>query len=91
MEPLLQLLSNIKLDASTHPQHYLIHKYWGRKPHNIISSYIKIFTDKGDKVLDPFIGSGGVVIESNKIGRKSKSFRNNKIVFKQNHFIPKYK
>lgn len=55
--------------SKSHPQHYMLHKYWGRKPHDLVHEYIKLFTKKGDTVLDPFMGSGGVVIESNKMSR----------------------
>ena len=57
--------------AKSHPKHSLMHKYWGRKPHNIVSYYINKFSKEGDTVLDPFLGSGGVVIESNKLNRNS--------------------
>jgi hypothetical protein len=60
-----------KVKSRAHPSHYLIHKYWGRKAHNLVATYIKHFTKKGELVLDPFMGSGGVVIESKKIGRNS--------------------
>lgn len=60
-------LHNIK--ANSHPSHYLMHKYWGRKPYNVISSYITHFTEPGDIILDPFMGSGMVPIESVKNGR----------------------
>ena len=62
-------LSSVKIVPEQHPPHYLLHKYWGRKPHNLLSTYIQFFTKPGDKVLDPFMGSGGVVIESNKLNR----------------------
>jgi SAM-dependent methyltransferase len=57
------------LRGSTHPPHYLIHKYWGRKAHNLVASVIEEHTEPGDVVLDPFMGSGVAVIESNKLGR----------------------
>ncbi len=57
------------IEANAHPPHYMMHKYWGRKPHNVVSEYIKAFTKPGDTVLDPFMGSGVVVIESIKLGR----------------------
>lgn len=60
-----------KIEPKSHPSHYMMHKYWGRKAHNVISEYIKHFTNEGDVVLDPFMGSGGVVIEANKLKRKS--------------------
>lgn len=57
------------IPAKAHPAHYLMHKYWGRKPHNVVSDYISRYTSKGDVVLDPFMGSGVVPIEATKIGR----------------------
>ena len=57
--------------SQSHPNHYLMHKYWGRKAHNLVASYIQHFSKKGDTILDPFMGSGGVLIESKKIGRSS--------------------
>lgn len=63
-------LNNLRIVPKSHPSHYMLHKYWGRKPHNLVREYISIFTEPGDTVLDPFMGSGGVVIESNKIQRK---------------------
>lgn len=59
------------ITAETHPSHYMMHKYWGRKPHNVVSDYILNFTKIGDTVLDPFMGSGVVVIESLKHDRKA--------------------
>lgn len=61
-------MQNIK--AKSHPAHYLMHKYWGRKPHNVIADYIENYTKIGDKVLDPFMGSGIVPIEAIKANRK---------------------
>lgn len=57
------------LRGSTHPPHYLIHKYWGRKAHNLVADAIQEHTAPGDVVLDPFMGSGVAIIESNKLGR----------------------
>ena len=56
------------IPAKAHPAHYM-HKYWGRKPHNVVSDYIKNYTNEGDTVLDPFMGSGVTIIESVKISR----------------------
>ncbi|WP_246745129.1 DNA methyltransferase [Thiospirochaeta perfilievii] len=55
--------------AKSHPAHYLMHKYWGRKPHNVVNEYIACFTNEGDTVLEPFMGSGVTVIESLKLNR----------------------
>ncbi len=35
---------------------YSMHKYWGKKPHNIVRSFIERYTQSGDLVLDPFLG-----------------------------------
>lgn len=61
-------MTNIK--AKAHPAHYLMHKYWGRKAHNVIAKYILNYTEDGDVVLDPFMGSGIVPIEAVKHKRK---------------------
>lgn len=57
------------IPAESHPAHYLMHKYWGRKAHNVVNEYISSFTVSGDTVLEPFMGSGVTVIESIKLGR----------------------
>jgi DNA-cytosine methyltransferase len=62
---------NYSVPPQSHPKHYLMHKYWGRKAHNVISEYISHFTNENDVVLDPFMGSGVTVIESVKLNRKS--------------------
>ena len=60
--------------ARPHTPMYLIHKYWARKPHNVVSEYIKNYTKPGDVVLDPFCGSGPTPIEAIKLGRKAVGF-----------------
>ncbi len=62
---------NYALVAKTHTPTYSMHKYWARKPHNVVSEYIKNYTKKGDTVLDPFAGSGVTAIEAIKSGRKA--------------------
>ncbi|MBO7928066.1 DNA (cytosine-5-)-methyltransferase [Pseudoalteromonas sp. K222D] len=58
------------ISPKSHPAHYLMHKYWGRKPHNVVSEYIATHTQKGERVLDPFMGSGVTVIEAAKLERE---------------------
>jgi len=36
---------------------YLLHKFWARKPDNIVSQYNLYYSLEGDVVLDPFCGS----------------------------------
>jgi len=43
---------------------YAMHKYWSKKPYNIIREFILRYTEKGGIVLDPFCGSGISVTES---------------------------
>ena len=62
---------NYALVAKTHTPMYLMHKYWARKPHNVVSEYIKHYSKEGDIVLDPFSGSGVTAIEAIKLGRKA--------------------
>ena len=54
----------------THSREYLMHKYWSRKPHNIVASYIEQYSKEGDLVLDPFGGSGVTLNESLHLGRQ---------------------
>lgn len=56
--------------AKTHPALFSMHKYWARKPHNVIAKYIEYYTNPGDVVLDPFMGSGVTVIEAARLERK---------------------
>lgn len=43
---------------------YAMHKYWSKKPYNIIREFILRYTEKDEIVLDPFCGSGISVTES---------------------------
>lgn len=43
---------------------YALHKYWGKKPYNIIADFIQKYTEEEDIVLDPFVGSGVSVLEA---------------------------
>jgi len=55
---------NHALVPKTHPPIYMIHKYWARKPHNVVEEYIKHYSQPSDIILDPFCGSGVTVIEA---------------------------
>ena len=69
----LQEISHINyaISAKTHPPMYLMHKYWARKPHNVVAEYIKSYSKEGEIVLDPFVGSGVTAIEAIRLGRKA--------------------
>jgi len=54
-------------------------KYAGRKPHNIWGEYIKTYTNEGDIVFDPFVGSGTAAFEAVRNNRKAIAFDLNPI------------
>jgi len=61
--------------AKTHPADYLLHKYWARKPHNVLSRLIsELISDDEALVLDPFCGSGVFLREASKLGHKAYGF-----------------
>ncbi len=49
---------------------YAFHKYWGKKPSESLSYFIQNCTKEGDIVLDPFLGSGLISIETNVLSRR---------------------
>jgi 16S rRNA G966 N2-methylase RsmD len=51
-----------------HGPEYLLHKYWARKPANVVRAFIERFTPRGGLVLDPFCGSGTALIEASRLG-----------------------
>lgn len=59
-----------QIKALRHPIRYEAHRYWGRKPYNVVRYYIESFTSPGDIVLDPFGGSGVTAIEAALTGRE---------------------
>jgi DNA modification methylase len=56
--------------ADTYTGIYAMHKYWSKKPYNIIRTFIEKYSKKNEIILDPFCGSGISVIESIILGRK---------------------
>jgi len=57
--------------AKGHPRRHLNHKFWARKPHNVVEEYIKHYSKKGEIVLDPFVGSGITAVEALVLERKA--------------------
>jgi len=53
---------------------YLTHKYWARKPHNVVGEYIEHYSKTGEMVLDGFVGSGVTVFETIRLGRRAIGF-----------------
>jgi DNA modification methylase len=50
-------------------QHKLRSRHGGQKPPELCADLINIFTKKGQKVLDPFMGVGGVLLGASLAGR----------------------
>lgn len=67
------------IKAQRHPKRYESHKYWGRKPANIVRDYIARYTKPGDRVLDPFCGSGVTLFEALALGRNAGGYDLNPI------------
>jgi len=62
---------NHALVPKTHPPMYLMHKFWARKPHNVVREYIEHYSNPNEIILDPFSGSGITSIEALKCGRSA--------------------
>jgi hypothetical protein len=62
---------NYALVAKPHPKRHVVHRYWARKPHNVVSKYIETYSNKGDVVLDPFCGSGVTFCEAIRLDRRA--------------------
>lgn len=61
--------SEISVDALTHPPGYSIHKYWARKPHNVVRRAMEAAgVNETTVVLDPFCGSGVPLSEAAALG-----------------------
>lgn len=43
---------------------YNSHIYWSQKPYNICDLLIETFSNKGDTIFDPFLGSGVTLLEA---------------------------
>jgi DNA modification methylase len=65
-EPVKENISNEEIThaAKSYTGLYALHKYWGKKPYNIMADFIKKYTNKNDIVLDPFLGSGVSLTEA---------------------------
>jgi 16S rRNA G966 N2-methylase RsmD len=61
----------IPADRQGAKRHYGVHPYFTRRPYNVVRQYIQQYSREGDRVLDPFGGSGVTAVEaflSNRIG-----------------------
>jgi hypothetical protein len=61
----------IPADRQGAKRHYGVHPYFTRRPYNVVRKYIQHYSREGDRVLDPFGGSGVTAIEAflnNRVG-----------------------
>jgi DNA modification methylase len=63
------LLGEIPVKKQAAKRHFGCNAYFTRQSWNVVSAYIKNFSQKGDLVLDPFGGSGVTAIEALVNGR----------------------
>lgn len=59
------------IPPAKHAKRYRMHRYFTRRPYNVIQTYIKNYTKEGDVILDPFVGTGVTVVESLVLKRKA--------------------
>lgn len=59
------------LKPSTYKGIYAMHKYWSKKPPNIVAYLIEKYSKEGDIVLDPFSGYGVTGIEALRLDRNT--------------------
>lgn len=62
------------VSAETHTPEYLMHKYWARKPHNVISDCISKIIKTNGVIIDPFCGSGSTIREGALLGNECYGF-----------------
>jgi len=59
------------ISPQSHTPMYLMHKYWARKPHNVVAEYIQHYSKENEVVLDPFCGSGVTIAEALRYRRRT--------------------
>lgn len=57
--------------AAAHPPRYRWHKYWGRKPHNVIRALLSHHLPQPGRMLDLFCGSGVAATEALLLGHQA--------------------
>ncbi len=61
--------SSLSVRAQTHPAAYRLHKYWARKPHNVVRQALQALgVGPGRLVVDPCCGSGVPLSEAAHLG-----------------------
>jgi len=63
--------SENNVEAETYTGIYGLHKYWSKKPHDVVRRFITAYSHEGEIVLDPFCGSGVGIVEAIFTNRKA--------------------
>jgi len=66
--PTIPILTPI--ESQPHTPIYRMHRYFARRPHNLINALIQHYTRPGDVILDPFCGGGTTIVEGLRLKRK---------------------
>lgn len=66
-----EIFQEAEIKPVTYKGIYGMHKYWSKKPPNIVASFIERFSKPGDIILDPFSGYGVTGIEALRLRRKA--------------------
>jgi len=80
-------MNKVFIEAKTHGAEYSWHKYWSRKPSNVISQYLNLLVPQNGLVVDPFNGSGVVLNEAHKLGFTAIGFDVNPIAVEISNFL----
>jgi 16S rRNA G966 N2-methylase RsmD len=68
---IIPLETPIPAERQSAKRHYGVHPYFTRRPHNVVRKYILHYSREGQRVVDPFGGSGVTAVEAaleNRIG-----------------------
>jgi SAM-dependent methyltransferase len=57
-------LEDLQLVAESYTGIYSMHKYWSKKPFNLVRNVIMKYSEEGQIILDPFCGSGISITEA---------------------------
>jgi len=64
------LLKEIPVRKQQAKRHFGVHAYFTKQSWNVVSEYIRNYSQAGDVVLDPFGGSGVTLVEAAMLGRR---------------------
>jgi len=68
IEPILEAIPASRQEDA---RHYGVHPYFTRRPANVVRAYIERYSQEGDRVLDPFGGTGVTAVEAFLLGRSA--------------------